>query len=97
MERTVVEILAVGVRHVDGVVVGGLFERVGCWSAEGWFGCCLEVVWCDVGEKKRKRSGEKKTLYARAGSQPGSHGAHVQAGTRHHLVGDGEGQHVKLR
>jgi hypothetical protein len=35
VERTVVEILAVGVRHVDGVVggfvclVGELFERVG--------------------------------------------------------------------
>jgi len=50
--------------------------------------------WCDVEEKKRKRSGEKKRLYARAGAQSGSHGAQVQAGTRHQLVG--EGRHVKL-
>lgn len=50
--------------------------------------------WCDVGEKKRKRSGEKKRLYARGDTQSGSHGAQVQAGTRHQLVG--EGRHVKL-
>ena len=101
MERTVVEILAVGVRHVDGVVgglvclvclvVGELFERVGAVVGLLRNG---SDVWCDVEEEKRKRSGEKKRLYARAGTQSGSHGAHVQAGTRHHLAG--EGRHVKL-
>ena len=50
--------------------------------------------WCDVEGKKRKRSGEKKRLYARGGTQSGSHGAQVQAGTRHQLIG--EGRHVKL-
>jgi hypothetical protein len=37
--------------------------------------------WRDVEEKKRKRSGEKKRLYARAGTQSGNYGEHVQAGT----------------
>ena len=98
MERTVVEILAVGVRHVDGVVVclvvGGLFERVGAVVGFQRNGSDGVWRWCGVGEKKRKRSGEKERLYARAGTQSGSHGAQVQAGTRHHL--DGEGRHVKL-
>lgn len=90
----VVEILAVGVRHVDGVV-GGLFERVGAvvvgLQRNGSDGVWR---WCDVEEEKRKRSGEKKRLYARAGTQSGSDGEHVQAGTRHQLVGGG--RRVKL-
>lgn len=90
MERTVVEILAVGVRHVDGVVVflvvAGLFERVGAVVALLRNGSDVVWRWCDVGKKKRKRSGEKKRLYARGGTQPGSHGEHVQAGTRHRVV-----------
>ena len=98
VEHTVVEILAVGVRHVDGVVVflvvGGLFERVGAVVALLRNGSDVVWRWCDVGKKKRKRSGEKKRLYARAGSQSGSNGVHLQAGTRHHLAG--EGRHVKL-
>ena len=101
MERTVVEILAVGVRHVDEVVgglvflvVGVLFERVGAVFGLLRNGSDVVWRWFDVGERKRKRSGEKKRLYARAGAQSGSHGAQVQAGTRHQLVG--EGRHVKL-
>ena len=91
------EVLAVGVRHVDGVVggfvclIGELFERVG--AVVGLLRM-VRMWWCDVEEKKRERSGEKKRLYARAGAQSGSHGAQVQAGTRHQLIG--EGRHVKL-
>ena len=89
---TVVEILAVGVRHVDGVVggfvwlVGELFERVSAVVGLLRNGSDGVWRWCDVEEEKRKRSGEKKRLYARAGTQSGSHGEHVQAGTRHQLA-----------
>jgi hypothetical protein len=77
------------------LVVGELFERVGAVVGLLRNGSDGVWWWCDVGEKKRKRSGEKKRLYARAGTQSGSHGGHVQAGTRRHQL-VGEGRHVKL-
>lgn len=56
----------------------------------------VRMRWCDVEEKKRKRSEEKKRLYARGGTQSGSDGEHVQAGTCRHQVVD-EGRHVKVK
>lgn len=64
-------------------LTGELIERVGAVVGSQRNGSDGGWEWCDVGEKKRKRSGEKKRLYARGGTQSGSHGEHVQAGTRH--------------
>jgi hypothetical protein len=62
-----------------------------------WFGW-----WCDVEEKKRKRTGGKKRLYASAGrvsrqSRRGTCAGRHSVRTlsfRHHW--SGEGKHVKL-
>jgi hypothetical protein len=46
----------------------------------------VRMWWCDVEEEKRKRSEEKKRLYARGGTQSGSRGERVQAGSRHRII-----------
>lgn len=67
-------------------LIGELFERVGAVAGSQRNGSGGVWRWCDVIEEKRKRSEEKKRLYARGGTQSGSHGEHVQAGTRHRMV-----------